>query len=113
MLFPRTGSVLQFRMHDVKTGWEDAMRFPKLTGTISITSETGKVVIAGDPEGLRSLGRLLAWLGDADQEQWPYLPSGGRAHVHIYPKHDISEDSAEVELMRLDAKGKGELPERL
>lgn len=83
------------------------MRFPRLTGRISITDEGGKVVIAGDPEGLRSLGRLLTWLGDADQEQWPYLPPGGRAHLHIYPKDDISEGSREVELMRLDAKGTG------
>lgn len=83
------------------------MRFPNLTGNISITSEEGKVVIAGDPEGLRSLGRLLTWLGDADQEQWPYLPAGGHAHVHLYPTHDISEVSAAVELIRSDAKGTG------
>jgi len=81
-----------------------SMRFPRLTGRVSITAEEGKVVIAGDPEGLRSLGRLLTWLGDADQEQWPYLPAGGHAHIHIYPKDDISADSREVELMRLDAR---------
>jgi len=83
------------------------MRFPKLTGTISITDEEGKIIIAGDPDGLRSLGRLLNWLGDADQEQWHYLPAGGHAHLHVYPKDDISADSREVELMRLDAKGEG------
>ena len=81
-----------------------SMRFPRLTGRVSITAEEGKVFIAGDPEGLRSLGRLLTWLGDADQEQWPYLPAGGHAHIHIYPKDDISADSREVELMRLDAR---------
>lgn len=81
-----------------------SMRFPRLTGRISITEEEGKVVISGDPEGLRSLAGLLIWLGDADQEQWPYLPPGGHAHLHIYPKDDISVDSREVELMRLDAK---------
>ena len=80
------------------------MRFPRLSGRISITEEEGKIIIAGDPEGMRSLGRLLTWLGDADQEQWPYLPAGGHAHIHIYPKDDISADSREVELMRLDAK---------
>ena len=83
------------------------MRFPRITGVVSIAEEAGKVVIAGDPEGLRSLGRLLAWLGDADQEQWPYLPAGGRAHIHLYPKSDFSEGSREVELVRLDAKGEG------
>lgn len=80
------------------------MRFPRLTGNISITDEKGKVIIAGDPEGLRSLGRLLTWLGDADQEEWPYLKPGGHAHVHLYPKDDMSESSLQVELMRLDAK---------
>jgi hypothetical protein len=83
------------------------MRFPKLTGAISIKEEEGKIVIAGDPEGLRSLGKLLIWLGDENQEQWPYLSAGGHAHLHIYPKDDISADSREVELMRLDAKGTG------
>jgi hypothetical protein len=87
-----------------------AMRFPKLTGVISIKEEEGKIVIAGDPEGLQSLGRLLTWLGDADQEQWPYLPAGGHAHLHIYPKDDISADSRAVELMRLDVKSMGRLP---
>ena len=83
------------------------MRFPKLSGAIVVKDEEGRVVIAGDPEGLRSLGRLLTWLGDADQEQWPYLPAGGHAHLHLYPKHDLSEASREVELLRLDAKGGG------
>ena len=83
------------------------MQFPKLSGGISIRDEDGKIVIAGDPEGLRSLAGLLTWLADADQEQWPYLPAGGRAHVHVYPKLDISADSREVELMRLDGKRTG------
>jgi hypothetical protein len=88
-----------------------AMRFPGLTGNIRIREEEGKFVISGDPEGLRSLAALIAWLADADQETWPYLPAGGRAHVHVYPGIDISRDSREVELMRLDAKGTGELPD--
>lgn len=81
------------------------MRFPNLAGKITITDEEGKVVIAGDPEGLRSLAGLLNWLADADLEQWPHIPVGGHAHIHIYPKLDISEDSREVELKRFDAKG--------
>ncbi|MDA8100431.1 MAG: hypothetical protein M0042_12495 [Nitrospiraceae bacterium] len=87
------------------------MGHPKLAGAIMIAEEKGKIVIGGDPEGLRSLAMLLTWLADADLEAWPYLPSGGRAHLHIYPVHDISANSTPAEILRLDAKGTGELPE--
>jgi hypothetical protein len=82
-----------------------AMQFPRLMGDVMIRNEDGKIIIAGDPDGLRSLGRLLAWLAEADQEHWPYLRVGDRAHVHLYPKNDLKEGSTDVELMRLDAKG--------
>ena len=81
------------------------MRFPMIEGRLAITEEEGKVVIAGDPAGLRSFARLLAWLGDADLEEWPYLRPGGHAHIHLYPKDDLSSESHKVELMRLDPKG--------
>ncbi|HEY6010804.1 MAG TPA: hypothetical protein VIX18_04980 [Nitrospirota bacterium] len=81
------------------------MRFPKLSGTITIADERGKIVIAGDPEGLRSLGALLTWLADQDLDRWPHLKEGLQAHLHVYPRIDISETSREVELMRLDPKG--------
>jgi len=81
------------------------MRFPKLSGNIQITDKEEKILIAGDPEGLRSLGVLLTWLADQDLGAWPYLKEGQHAHLHIYPRHDISEDSREVELMRMDQKG--------
>ena len=81
------------------------MRFPMLVGRVSIKDEEEKIIIAGDPEGLRSLGRLLIWLGDADLEHWPYLKPGGHAHIHLYPKDDMLEGSRQVELMRMDAKG--------
>lgn len=83
------------------------MQFPKLTGKIEIREEQGKIEIGGDPEGLRSLAQLMAWLADADQETWPYLPAGQGAHLHIYPGIDISEGSQEVEIKRLDVKGAG------
>lgn len=81
------------------------MRYPKLNGNIQITEIKKKIVISGDPEGLRSLGVLLTWLADQDLDTWPYLKEGKRAHLHVYPRHDISEDSREVELMRMDPKG--------
>lgn len=81
------------------------MGYPKLTGSIKITEEQGTIVIAGDPDGLRSFSRLIGWLADADLEAWPYLPAGGQAHIHVYPRIDISADSRNVELLRLDVKG--------
>ena len=80
------------------------MRFPKLSGNVTITDEEGKIMIAGDPEGLRSLGTLLTWLADQDLDTWPYLQEGQQAHLHVYPRIDISEASREVELIRLDLK---------
>jgi hypothetical protein len=80
------------------------MRFPKLSGNVTITDEEGKIIIAGDPEGLRSLGTLLTWLADQDLDTWPRLREGQQAHLHIYPRIDISEASHEVELMRVDLK---------
>ena len=82
-----------------------SMRFPGIAGKVKVFDEEGTIVITGDPEGLRSLGALLMWLGDADLEQWPYLRPGGRAHIHLYPKSDLLEESRKVELTRLDAKG--------
>ena len=86
------------------------MRFPMLSGNVTISREGDAVVISGDPDGLRTFGRLLTWLADADQNEWPYLPEGGRAHVHLYPKTDLSPSSEPVELTRLDAKGTGAFP---
>jgi hypothetical protein len=80
------------------------MRFPKLSGNITIADEAGKIVIAGDPGGLRSLGTLLTWLADQDLHTWPHLPEGQHAHLHVYPRIDISEASREVELVRMDPK---------
>ncbi|HTG00238.1 MAG TPA: hypothetical protein VK654_06590 [Nitrospirota bacterium] len=80
------------------------MRFPRLHGNIKITDEACKIVIAGDPEGLRSLGELFSWLADQDLETWPYLQKGQSAHLHVYPRIDISEDSREIELVRIDTK---------
>ena len=81
------------------------MRFPRLSGNIQITDKEGKIVISGDPGGLRSLSALLTWLAGQDLDTWPYLKEGQHAHLHVYPHYDISEDSREVKLMRMDLKG--------
>lgn len=80
------------------------MRFPRLQGFIRIADQAGRIEIAGDPEGLRSLGTLLTWLADQDLGSWPYLQKGQHAHLHIYPRIDISEASRQVELTRADPK---------
>jgi hypothetical protein len=80
------------------------MRFPKLSGNIQITDKAEKIVISGDPEGLRSLSALLTWFADQELDTWPYLKEGQHAHLHVYPHYDISETSREVELMRMDLK---------
>jgi hypothetical protein len=85
---------------------EEPMRFPKLSGGIKVLDERGKVVIAGDPEGLRSLATLLTWLSDQDLADWPSLEEGQHAHLHLYPRIDMSDDSREVELMRMDPKSR-------
>jgi hypothetical protein len=69
-----------------------------------------RIMVAGDPAGLRSLAKLLSWLADLDQESIPQMPEGERAHVHLYAGSQISADSSELELCRLDAKGTGAFP---
>lgn len=51
-------------------------------------------------------------LADTDQEQRSYLPVGGRAHTHLYLMHNLSEGSANLDLMRLDARRIGGTAEK-
>ena len=65
------------------------------------------ILIHGDPEGLRSLARLLLKLADTDQNDIIELPIGAREHVHLRRKYDLSDSSENVIVGRLDAKGTG------
>jgi len=65
------------------------------------------VIIHGDPEGLKSLARLLTRIADLNQEEIADLPIGAREHVHLRPKLELSKSSVEVIIGRLDAKGTG------
>lgn len=85
-------------------------RPPPIEGNIQASPWKERFVVAGDSAGLRSLARLLLWLADLDQESISRLPEGERAHVHLYAGSQLSEDSLELELCRLDAKGTGEFP---
>jgi hypothetical protein len=69
-----------------------------------------EVSIHGNPEGLRSLAKLLLELADLNQDEVEdkYLPIGAREHYHLRPNIELSKSSVEVIIGRLDAKGTGE-----
>jgi hypothetical protein len=66
-----------------------------------------EVLIHGDPEGLKSLAKLLLELANCDQDSVEELPTGAREHIHLRPKFDLAKSSVEVIVGRLDAKGTG------
>jgi hypothetical protein len=92
-------------------------KYPRCPSTIHGNLEVSKnrhgVFIGGDPDGLRSLAKLLIWLAEVDQNAHPNMPDGEREHVHLYPNTiyaQLTEFSATTELCRLDAKGTGDFP---
>lgn len=66
-----------------------------------------EILIHGDPEGLKSLAKLLIKIADTNQDELLKLPNGAREHFHLQPGFDISKSSEEVIIGRLDAKGSG------
>jgi hypothetical protein len=71
-----------------------------------------EVLIHGDPDGLRSLAKLLLKLADLNQDNVDGLPIGAREHIHLRPKFDLANSSEVVIVGRLDAKGSGAFYER-
>lgn len=73
-----------------------------------------KIMIHGNPAGLRSLAKLLTNIADLNQGEVPeeHLPIGAREHYHLRPKIELSESSNEVIVGRLDAKGTGDYYDR-
>ena len=88
----------------------DKLTFPRIEGNIEIVADDDRIVIAGDPVGLKSLANSLLFLADVNQEEVPNMPIGERYHTHLHPGYQISENSDETEICRLDAKGTGEFP---
>lgn len=84
----------------------------EIRGTLEISHGVDGVLIAGDPQGLRSLARLLDFLAGMDPNQHPTMPDGEREHTHLYAGTQLSPFSVTTELCRLDAKGTGEFPKR-
>jgi hypothetical protein len=68
-----------------------------------------KVLIHGDPEGLKSFAKLLIDIADLNQEKVndKYLPTGAREHYHLRPGIELANSSVQVIVGRLDAKGTG------
>jgi hypothetical protein len=88
---------------------------PRIKGNLEISKSRCGVFIGGDPQGLRSLAKLLNWLADVDQESHPTMPDGEREHIPLYPNapyEQLTRYSVATELCRLDAKGTGEFPKK-
>jgi hypothetical protein len=85
---------------------------PDLTGNVEISQDKKRIVIAADPEGMKSLAKMLNWLAEVDQESIKNMPDGEREHIHLSPGTHISYSSDETEICRLDAKGTGDFPKR-
>jgi len=71
-----------------------------------------EVLIHGDPEGLRSFGKLLLELADMDQETEEHLPIGAREHYELRPNMELSKSSIQTVVGRIDAKGTGKFYDR-
>ncbi|WFB35226.1 hypothetical protein P3T73_13755 [Kiritimatiellota bacterium B12222] len=85
-----------------------------MTGALDIfpvvRGQQTEVQIWGDPEGLRSLAKLLVTLADYDQSESD-APDGSRAHTHLSPNRHLGYPSSSVQISRGDAKGSCELPD--
>jgi len=69
-----------------------------------------EVLIHGNPEGLKSLAKLLLEIAELKQEEVEdkFLPIGAREHYHLTPGIELSKSSDQVIIGRLDAKGTGD-----
>jgi hypothetical protein len=91
---------------------------PNIHGILEISKSRAGIFIGGDPAGLRSLGEVLIWLANVDQNKYPTMPDGERCHTHLYANlpvkagNHLTEFSECTELCRLDARGTGDLPNK-
>jgi hypothetical protein len=75
-------------------------------------SKWQEVLIHGDPEGLRSFGKLLIKLANLNLETMKELPIGAREHYHLRPNLELGKSSVEAIVGRIDAKGTGRFYDR-
>lgn len=69
-----------------------------------------EILIHGNPEGLKSLSKLLIEIAELNQEKVEdkYLPIRARKHYHLTPGIELAKSSIGVIVGRLDAKGTGD-----
>jgi hypothetical protein len=74
---------------------------------IFVSNEKDEILIHGNPEGLKSLAKLLTEIAELNQEnvEDKFLPIGAREHFHLRPNIELSKSSIQVIVGRLDAKG--------
>ncbi len=99
-----------------KSKANDGGQPPKIEGVLAIQRRQGDVFIGGDPAGLRSFAKLLAWTADLDQNSLPDVADGERFRLVLSPQNGegeqpLSPTSSHAEISRLDAKGSGKLPD--
>ena len=67
---------------------------PGIEGNLEISRNPSGIFIGGDPDGLRSLAKLLCWLADFDQYALPF-PDGFHQHVHLHSKDPVDSKGLE------------------
>jgi len=73
-------------------------------------TQVDEILIHGNPDGLRSLAKLLLEIAELNQEAVDdkYLPAGAREHYSLRPGIELSASSNQVVVGRIDAKTTGE-----
>ncbi|RZK32511.1 MAG: hypothetical protein EOO57_14915 [Hymenobacter sp.] len=73
-----------------------------------------EILIHGNPEGLKSLAKLLLEIAELNQEEVDdnSLPSGAREHYQLRPGIELSSSSDPLIVGRIDAKGTGAFYQR-
>jgi hypothetical protein len=72
-------------------------------------TQVNEVLIHGNPEGLKSLAKLLVEIAELNQEEIDdeYLPIGAREHYLLRPGLELSASSDQVVVGRIDAETTG------
>lgn len=86
-----------------------AIKYPCIRGNTQAIahSEDGitTIYLSGDRDGLLSLSKIMKKLADVDQTKLEKLPDHfASEHIHLKPNLDLSKNSIELVISRLDDK---------